>query len=215
VTTTNDQSKNTRNQISNLENSIISGVILVVLVLLFFLGLRNAIFVGLSIPLSMFISFLILSALGISLNFIVLFSLILALGMLVDNAIVTIENIYRLYDEEGLTAFEAAKQGVGEIAVPIISSTLTTLAAFFTLLFCDAIIGEFMGYLPTTLIIVLGSSLFVALVINPVIAKSFIKKQDLHKKPNYRKGLIMAAIFGGIGILSILGKNFGFGNFMI
>lgn len=215
ITTTNDQSKNTRNQISNLENSIISGVILVVLVLLFFLGLRNATFVGLSIPLSMFISFLILSSLGITLNFIVLFSLILALGMLVDNAIVTIENIYRLYEEEGLSAFEAAKQGVGEIAVPIVSSTLTTLAAFFPLLFWDDIIGEFMGYLPKTLIIVLGASLFVALVINPVIARIFIKKQDLSKKPNHKKGNITAAIFGGIGILSILSGGFGFGNFMI
>src|SRR5690606_12222550 len=108
VTTTNDQSVQTRNQILNLENSIVSGVILVVLVLLFFLGLRNAVFVGLSIPFSMFICFLVLSALGIMLNFMVLFGLILALGMLVDNAIVTIENTYRLYDEEGLSKFEAS-----------------------------------------------------------------------------------------------------------
>ncbi len=215
VTTTNDQSVQTRNQISNLENSIISGVILVVLVLLFFLGLRNAIFVGLSIPFSMFICFLILSAMGITLNFMVLFSLILALGMLVDNAIVTIENIYRLYEEEGLSKFEAAKQGVGEIAVPIISSTATTLAAFFPLLFWDSIIGEFMSFLPTTLIIVLASSLFVALVINPVITATFLKKQDLTKKPNYKKALTSAAIFGAIGILMVLMKSFMFGNFML
>ena len=215
VTITNDQSKQTRNQIANLENSIISGVILVTLVLLFFLGLRNATFVGLSIPFSMFISFLLLSALGITLNFIVLFSLILALGMLVDNAIVTIENIYRLYDEEGLSSFEAAKQGVGEIAVPIISSTATTLAAFFPLLFWDDIIGEFMGYLPRTLIIVLGSSLFVALVINPVIASQFIKKQDLDRKPNHRKALLWAAVFGLIGIVLLFTQSFGFGNFML
>lgn len=215
ITTTNDQSVQTRNQISNLENSIISGVILVVLVLLFFLGLRNAIFVGLSIPFSMFICFLILSALGITLNFMVLFALILALGMLVDNAIVTIENIYRLYEEEGLSKFEAAKQGVGEIAVPIISSTATTLAAFFPLLFWDSIIGEFMGFLPKTLIIVLASSLFVALVINPVITASFIKIHDLEKKPNRKKGLTYAAILGGLGIILVLAQVFALGNLLI
>lgn len=207
VTITNDQSKQTRNQIANLENSIISGVILVTLTLLFFLGLRNATFVGLSIPFSMFISFLTLSALGVTLNFIVLFSLILALGMLVDNAIVTIENIYRLYSEEGLDAYEAARQGVGEIAVPIISSTATTLAAFFPLLFWDDIIGEFMGYLPRTLIIVLGSSLFVALVINPVIAATFMKKQELDRDPNHRKALISFAVTLVLGILLHLGDN--------
>ncbi|WP_417600836.1 efflux RND transporter permease subunit [Owenweeksia hongkongensis] len=215
ITTTNDQSVQTRNQISNLENSIISGVILVILVLLFFLGLRNAIFVGLSIPFSMFICFLVLSALGITLNFMVLFGLILALGMLVDNGIVTIENIYRLYEEEGLSKFEASRQGVGEIAVPIISSTATTLAAFFPLLFWDSIIGEFMGFLPKTLIIVLASSLFVALVINPVITATFIKKQDLKKKPNYKRALISAAIFGGLGALFILAGVFVFGNLML
>ncbi len=215
VTITNDQSKQTRNQISNLENSIISGVILVVLVLLFFLGLRNAVFVGLSIPFSMFISFLILSAIGLTLNFIVLFSLILALGMLVDNAIVTIENIYRLYDEEGLSRYEAARQGVGEIAVPIISSTATTLAAFFPLIFWDSIIGEFMGYLPKTLIIVLGSSLFVALVINPVITSVFIKKHDSRKKHNHRRGFITAAVFGVLGFLLVLADQRTFGNLMI
>ncbi len=215
ITTTNDQSVQTRNQISNLENSIISGVILVVLVLLFFLGLRNAIFVGMSIPFSMFICFLVLSALGITLNFMVLFALILALGMLVDNAIVTIENIYRLYDEEGLSRYEASRQGVGEIAVPIISSTATTLAAFFPLLFWDSIIGEFMGFLPKTLIIVLASSLFVALVINPVITATFIKKQDLDRRPNYKRALISAALFGVLGGLLIVLGFFTFGNLML
>lgn len=215
ITTTNDQSVKTRNQINNLENSIISGVILVVLVLLFFLGLRNAIFVGLSIPFSMFICFLVLSAMGITLNFMVLFALILALGMLVDNAIVTIENIYRLYDEEGLSKYESARQGVGEVAVPIISSTATTLAAFFPLLFWDSIIGEFMGFLPKTLIIVLASSLFVALVINPVITSAFIKKQDLDRKPNHKRALIVAGISAVIGVLCLLGGMVAFGNFML
>lgn len=215
ITITNDQSKQTRNQLANLENSIISGVILVVITLLFFLGLRNATFVGLSIPFSMFISFLVLSALGVSLNFIVLFSLILALGMLVDNAIVTIENIYRLYADEGYSAFEAARQGVGEVAVPIISSTATTLAAFFPLLFWDDIIGEFMGYLPRTLIIVLGSSLFVALVINPVIASVFMKKQDLDKKVNNKKALIWTAVFLVLGVVLLVGENTISGNLML
>jgi len=215
ITITNDQSKQTRSQLANLENSIISGVILVVITLLFFLGLRNATFVGLSIPFSMFISFLVLSALGVSLNFIVLFSLILALGMLVDNAIVTIENIYRLFADEGYSAYEAARQGVGEVAVPIISSTATTLAAFFPLLFWDDIIGEFMGYLPRTLIIVLGSSLFVALVINPVIASVFMKKQDLDKKVNNKKALIWTLAFLVLGVLLLVYENTISGNLML
>ncbi|QNR25734.1 efflux RND transporter permease subunit [Croceimicrobium hydrocarbonivorans] len=215
ITITNDQSTQTRNQIANLENSIISGVILVTLTLLFFLGLRNATFVGLSIPFSMFISFLILSAAGVTLNFIVLFSLILALGMLVDNAIVTIENIYRLYAEEGLSAWEASRQGVGEIAVPIISSTATTLAAFFPLLFWDSIIGEFMGYLPRTLIIVLGSSLFVALVINPVIAASFIKNQDFESDKNHRKALLWFAVFLVLGVLAHMASSTILGNLLL
>lgn len=215
ITITNDQSKQTRNQLANLENSIISGVILVVITLLFFLGLRNATFVGLSIPFSMFISFLILSALGVSLNFIVLFSLILALGMLVDNAIVTIENIYRLFADEGYSAYEAARQGVGEVAVPIISSTATTLAAFFPLLFWDDIIGEFMGYLPRTLIIVLGSSLFVALVINPVIASVFMKKQELDKKVNHKKAIIWTLAFAALGVLLLLTDNTISGNLFL
>ena len=186
ISITNDQSEQTRDQLSNLENSIIFGVILVVLVLLFFLGLRNALFVGMAIPLSMFISFVVLGGMGTTMNMVVLFALILALGMLVDNAIVVIENIDRLYRKEGLSKMEAAKQGVGEIAVAIISSTLTTLAAFFPLLFWDDLMGEFMGYIPMTLIIVLGSSLFVALVINPVFASQFVKN-DLRKLPNKKK----------------------------
>lgn len=215
VTITNDQSQQTRSQISNLENSIISGVILVTIVLLFFLGIRNATFVALSIPFSMFISFLLLSALGITLNFIVLFSLILALGMLVDNAIVTIENIYRLYAEEGRSAWEAAREGAGEIAVPIISSTATTLAAFFPLLFWDSTIGEFMGYLPLTLIIVLGSSLFVALVINPVIASQFVKKQDLDKRRSRRKTFIYIGSSAALGIFALLMEATFLGNLLL
>jgi multidrug efflux pump subunit AcrB len=170
---TNDQSKDVKNMVSSLENNIISGLILVIGVLLFFLGVRNASFVGISIPLSMFLSFIILSALGITMNMIVLFSLILALGMLVDNAIVVVENIYR-YLEEGYDNFESAKKGTGEVAGPIIAGTATTLAAFFPMIFWPGTVGEFMGYLPKTLIITLSSSLFVGLIINPVICALFM-----------------------------------------
>ena len=163
ITITNDQSKRTKSMVDNLENSIITGVILVTLVLMFFMGLRNALFVGIAIPLSMFMAFMVLSAIGYTANMMVLFGLILALGMLVDNGIVVVENIYRLM-QEGYSPIQAAKEGVGEVAVPIITSTLTTLAAFLPLAFWTGIMGEFMKYLPITLIIVLSSSLFVALV---------------------------------------------------
>ena len=163
----NDQSVYTRNEVSNLENSIISGVILVVVVLLFFLGLRNAMFVGLAIPLSMLTGIMWLYLSGVTMNIVVLFALILALGLLVDNAIVVVENIYR-YMQNGWNSKDAAKYGAGEVALPIIASTATTLAAFLPLAFWPGLMGEFMKYLPITLIIVLTSSLFVALVINPV-----------------------------------------------
>jgi len=170
----NDLSISTRDEVANLENSIISGVILVTLVLLFFLGLRNAIFVGIAIPLSMLIGILILYLFDVSLNIVTLFSLILALGLLVDNAIVTVENIYR-YMSLGYDGKQAAKYGAGEIAMPIIASTATTLAAFLPLAFWPGIMGMFMKYFPITLICVLTSSLLVALVINPVFTSRFMK----------------------------------------
>ncbi len=174
ISKTNDQSNDTKTMVSDLENSIYLGVILVVLVLFFFLGFRNALFVGIAIPLSMLLSFTILSFMGVTLNTMVLFSLVIALGMLVDNGIVVVENIYRLMDE-GYPRIEAAKLGVGEVAMPIIASTATTLAAFFPLILWEGIMGEFMKYLPITLIIVLSSSLFVALVINPVLTSIYMK----------------------------------------
>ncbi len=173
----NDLSINTRRMVANLENSIVSGIILVVLVLLFFLGLRNSLFVGMAIPLSMFMGFLIIHMIGYTLNMVVLFSLILALGMLVDNAIVVVENIYR-YMQNGYSARVAARYGVSEVALPIITSTATTLAAFLPMAFWPGLMGSFMSYLPVTLIIVLSSSLFVALVINPVFTASFMKLDD-------------------------------------
>jgi multidrug efflux pump len=186
VTIFNDQSVMTRSMVDNLENSIISGVILVVIVLLFFLGIRNSMFVGLAIPLSMLMGILIINILGYSLNMMVLFSLILALGMLVDNAIVVVENIYR-YMQEGYSGIDAAKYGTGEVAMPIIASTATTLAAFVPLAFWPGIMGSFMKYMPITLIIVLSSSLFVALVINPIFTSKFMKIDERIENPVVRK----------------------------
>lgn len=208
----NDQSINTRKEVSNLENSIISGVILVILVLLFFLGVRNSLFVGLSIPLSMLMGILFLYLTGVTLNIVVLFALILALGLLVDNAIVVVENIYR-YMQDGYSGYEAAKYGAGEVAMPIIASTATTLAAFLPLAFWPGIIGSFMQYLPITLIIVLTSSLFVALVINPVFTSKYMKVDKISdelavrrlRRKNVLIGtllvLVLAVLFHFIGVL--------------
>ncbi|EMR02791.1 efflux RND transporter permease subunit [Cesiribacter andamanensis] len=205
ITINNDQSKQTRSQVENLENSIIFGVILVVLVLMFFMGLRNALFVGIAIPLSMFLAFIILNLAGVTLNMMVLFALILALGMLVDNGIVVVENIYRL-KQMGYSNIRAAKEGVGEVAWPIITSTATTLAAFMPLAFWGGLIGEFMKFLPITLIIVLFSSLFVGLVINPVVSAIFMKlpEDEARKKSKALKWAIGFAIVAII--LYIAGK---------
>ena len=198
----NDQSVNTRNEVSNLENSIISGVILVILVLLFFLGLRNASFVGIAIPLSMLMGILFLYVSGTTMNIVVLFSLILALGLLVDNGIVVVENIYR-YMQDGYSSIEAAKFGTGEVAWPIIASTATTLAAFLPLAFWPGIMGEFMKFMPITLILVLGSSLFVALVINPVLTSRFMK---VDTQADERSGYVTKRknVFIGIAIMLLM-----------
>ncbi len=212
VSITNDQSDQTRTQVEELQNSIIFGVLLVVGVLLFFLGLRNALFVGVAIPLSMFMSFMVLSALGITFNVMVLFSLVLALGMLVDNGIVVVENIYRLMDE-GKSAVAAAKLGVGEVAWPIIASTATTLAAFLPLAIWPGLIGEFMKYLPITLIVVLSSSLFVALVINPVLTAVFMRvgEEDINKRRSNRVAISLV----GFGIVFLALGATAFGNILI
>jgi multidrug efflux pump len=198
ISITNDQSTRTKNQVSELENSIIFGVLLVVLVLTFFLGLRNALFVGIAIPLSMLLSFFILNSMGVTLNFMVLFALVLALGMLVDNGIVIVENVYR-FMSSGYKATEAAKLGAAEVAMPIITSTATTLAAFVPLALWPGLIGEFMKYLPYTLIVVLSSSLFVALVINPALAARYMKtEEDTVNRPKWtRIGTILAVL--GLG----------------
>ncbi len=169
-----DQSKDIKMIVDELENGILTGLVLVILVLMFFLGFRTSIFVAISIPLSMLLSFIIIELLGYTLNMVVLFSLILALGMLVDNAIVIVENIYR-FMEEGKSAMQAAKLGVTEVAWPVIASTATTLCAFIPLIGWPGIMGEFMKFLPITLIITLSSSLLIGLIINPVVCATFMK----------------------------------------
>jgi multidrug efflux pump len=178
VSITNDQSSVTIGQVDDLVNNIIFGIILVVTVLMFFLGFKNALFVGFAIPMSMFMSLMILELLGQSLNTMVLFGLIMGLGMLVDNGIVVVENVYRLMDEEGMSRLEAAKKGIGEIAFPIIISTATTVAAFIPLGLWPGIMGEFMKILPITLSVVLGSSLCVAIFFNSVLVSQFMNTED-------------------------------------
>ena len=198
VKITGDQSRDIFSMVSSLENNIISGLILIVSVLLFFLGLRTSLFVAISIPSSMLLSFGVLRLLGVSMNMVVLFSLILALGMLVDNAIVVVENIYR-YVERGWDRRLAAKKATGEVAGPVIAATLTTLAAFAPLLFWPGISGEFMGYLPTTLIVTLSSSLFVALVIIPTLCSMFILREGEQPPPLTRAArLTLIGVSAGV-----------------
>ena len=210
---TDDMTIEIENTISNLENSIILGMILVTFVLFLFLGFRNALFAGLSIPLSMFLSFVILQQTGITLNSMVLYGLILALGMLVDNAIVVVENVYRLFSS-GVPLLKATKQGVSEIAFPIISSTLTTLAAFFPLLAWEGMIGEFMKIFPQTLIVVLASSLFVALILNPAFIAAFMKVEDIYKKPSKKRVLRNAGIITVIAILFYVAQMYLYANLL-
>lgn len=170
-----DQSKIIRQMVSDLENNIITALILVVAVLIVFMGARASLFVAISIPLSMLMSFILIEAFGMTLNMIVLFSLILALGMLVDNAIVIVENVYR-HIEEGKGVVQASIDGTQEVALAVAASTATTVAAFFPLVFWTGIMGEFMGYLPKTIIIVLISSLVVAIAILPVLTSRLLSE---------------------------------------
>jgi CzcA family heavy metal efflux pump len=185
-----NQSKDIRRMVEELENNILTGLILVISVLFLFLGLRNSFFVALAIPFSMLMSFVIIQALGMTLNMVVLFSLILALGMLVDNAIVIVENIYR-HMQEGKTRVEAAQIAASEVGWPIISSTITTLCAFFPMIFWPGIMGEFMKFLPITLIITLSSSLFVALVINPTVCATFMRVKQGEVEPDVERTRIV------------------------
>ena len=211
----NDQSSITLNQVSDLVNNIIFGVILVVIVLMFFLGFRNALFVGFAIPMSMFMSFMILSFMGYTMNTMVLFGLVMGLGMLVDNGIVVVENVYRLMEKEGMDRVDAAKAGIGEIASPIIVSTATTIAAFVPLGAWPGLMGEFMIYFPITLSVVLGSSLIVALFFNSMLVSRFmeIDEHEISKKSLYRVSLIL----GGLGVLLLFNSGVirGLGTLMI
>ena len=203
VAISNDTSTITINQVNDLINNILFGVLLVVTVLTFFLGFRNALFVGFAIPMSMFISFFILQSLGYTMNTMVLFALVMGLGMLVDNGIVVVENVYRLIEKEGMPRFEAAKKGVSEIAFPIIISTATTVAAFVPLGFWPGIMGQFMIYFPITLSVVLGSSLIVAIFFNSVLVSQFM---DVEEKILSRQKLIrITLILGGLGIFILFG----------
>ncbi len=170
-----DMSKDIRQMVKDLENNILSGLVLVVLVLMFVLGFRTALFVGLSIPFSMLLTFVAIQLSGTTLNMIVLFSLVLAVGMLVDNAIVVIENIYR-HIQEGTPALAAASVATREVGAAIAVSTLTTVGAFFPLFFWPGVVGDFMFYLPLTVTIALLASLLVAFTINPTMAGTFLRR---------------------------------------
>jgi len=211
----NDQSSITLNQVSDLVNNIIFGILLVVTVLMFFLGFRNSLFVGFAIPMSMFMSFMILSLLGYTMNTMVLFGLVMGLGMLVDNGIVVVENVYRLMEKEGMSRIQAAKMGIGEIAYPIIVSTATTIAAFVPLGAWPGLMGEFMIYFPITLSVVLGSSLIVALFFNSMLVSRFM---EISERQISLKGLLrLTLIMGGLGLILIFNKGVyrGLGTLMI
>ena len=217
VTITGDQSDKTKVTLDDLINTIIIGFILVTVILMFFMGTTNAIFVALSVPLSMFVAFLIMPAIGFTLNMIVLFSFLLALGIVVDDAIVVIENTHRIFDNGKVPIVKAAKLAAGEVFLPVLSGTLTTLAPFIPLAFWQGVIGKFMFYLPITLIVTLLASLLVAYIINPVFAVDFMKPHTPgkdHKK--ITKGFkITSVIFGVIALLLYIGKNWGLANLTV
>ncbi|MFZ1715973.1 MAG: efflux RND transporter permease subunit, partial [Saprospiraceae bacterium] len=209
VNITGDLSIKTRSGLKELINTIIIGFILVTFILMFFMGTTNALFVALSVPLSMFVAFLIMPTYGFTLNVIVLFGFLLALGIVVDDAIVVIENTHRIFDNGKVPIKKAAKLAAGEVFLPVLSGTLTSLAPFIPLAFWPGLIGNFMFGLPITLITTLLASLFVAYIINPVFAVDFMKPHDPdHKEKIFNKGFIITlVVFGVIMLLSHLGHN--------
>ncbi|MEO5650281.1 MAG: efflux RND transporter permease subunit [Ginsengibacter sp.] len=210
VVITGDQSRATRTSFNDLVNSIVIGFILVLLILMFFMGVTNAFFVALSVPLSMFVAFLFLPAAelitgsDVTLNFIVLFALLFGLGIIVDDAIVVIENTHRIFvqNKGKLSAIESAKMAAGEIFIPVLAGTLTTLAPFFPLLFWPGIIGKFMIYLPTMLIFTLTASLVVAFIMNPVFAVDFMnhpEEEGVKRKSHvFKSKAFLIPLIGGI-----------------
>src|SRR5580704_5842080 len=214
VKVTGDQSEQTRVQLHDLLNTVILGFIFVVFILMFFMGFTNAFFVGLSVPLATLVAFLFMPGLGMTMNVMVLFSLLLALGIVVDDAIVVIENTHRIYNKYDFPLPQAAKFAAGEVFIPVLAGTLTTLAPFFPLLFWPGVIGKFMKHLPITLIITLGASLFVAFVMNPVFAASFMSKDD-KAKSNLRNYIPWFIFFALVAIVGYVTKHFAVGNFAI
>jgi multidrug efflux pump len=219
VTITADQSEQTRVTLHDLINTIIIGFILVTIILMFFMGVTNAIFVGLSVPISSFIAFLVFPTIGFTLNMMTLFSFLLALGIVVDDAIVVIENTHRVFDNGKVPIRRAAKIAAGEVFLPVLTGTLVVLAPFIPLAFWPGVIGKFMMYLPITLIVALLASLLVAYIINPVFAADFMKPHhhDGHHdgSSKFTKGFkITTIIFAGIALVSYL-INVGLGNFVV
>jgi len=217
IQVTGEQARATRTTLHDLINTIIIGFILVTIVLMFFMGATNAIFVALSVPLSMFIAFLILPGIGFTLNMIVLFAFLLGLGIVVDDAIVVIENTHRIFDNGKVPIKVAAKRAAGEVFLPVLSGTATTLAPFVPLAFWDGVIGKFMHFLPITLIVTLTASLVVAYIMNPVFAVSFMKPHGPEgvKKPSLKKLGVTTVIFVALALLFYLGGSVGIGNFLI
>ncbi len=217
VTVTADQSENTRVTLHDLINTIIIGFALVTIILMFFMGVTNAIFVGLSVPISSFIAFLWFPMLGFSLNMMTLFSFLLALGIVVDDAIVVIENTHRVFDNGKVPIRKAAKIAAGEVFLPVLSGTLVVLAPFIPLAFWPGVIGKFMMYLPITLIVALLASLLVAYIINPVFAADFMKphEEEHEDASKISKGFkVTTVVFAGIALVSYL-IAFGLGNFVV
>jgi multidrug efflux pump len=220
---TGDQSKQTRTSFNELINTIIIGFILVLIILMFFMGVTNAFFVALSVPLSVFVAFLFLpladAIIGthVTLNFIVLFALLFGLGIIVDDAIVVIENTHRIYNNGKVPIVRSAKEAAGEVFIPVLAGTATTLAPFFPLLFWKGLIGKFMIYLPTILILTLAASLIVAFFFNPVFAVSFMKPEgkeyEKPKKSIFRNKWFFS--FLGAGVLMHLGGMHGIANFSL
>ena len=217
VTVTADQSENTRVTLHDLINTIIIGFSLVTIILMFFMGVTNAIFVGLSVPISSFIAFLVFPAIDFTLNMMTLFSFLLALGIVVDDAIVVIENTHRVFDNGKVPIRKAAKIAAGEVFLPVLTGTLVVLAPFIPLAFWPGVIGKFMMYLPITLIVALLASLLVAYIINPVFAADFMKphKQDVEGESKITRGFkVTSVIFGGIALVCYMISP-GLGNFTL
>jgi multidrug efflux pump subunit AcrB len=218
VVITGDQSHKTKTTLNDLNNTIIIGFLLVTLVLMFFMGLTNAIFVGLSIPLAIALSYIVLPGIGFTMNMLVMFAFIFALGIVVDDAIVVIENTHRIFKQNrNLTIAQSAKYAAGEMFVPILSGTLTTLAPFFPLAFWPGIVGKFMFFIPVTLIIALFSSLIVAYLLNPVFAVTFMKHEDDDENHQYKKKtlIMVPSIIGGFAFILHLAGSHGLANFLI